>query len=79
MKEKCQKKEWRGKCCCSCKYHLKDMSHPTTDGKRCVKQRGWVCAPPEMNGVFSGWTKHGLCEMWESASRLGPEPPVKEQ
>jgi len=62
----CQKPNWKGKCCCTCLYHHKDFSHPATDGKRVLEQRGWICAPPEYAGMHSGWTAHGLCEMWRS-------------
>ena len=62
MSVKCQTKLWKGRCCCNCKYHLVDWSHPWTDGKGITKQRGWICAPPELEGAFSGWDKHGLCE-----------------
>lgn len=69
MSDACMlKSRWRG-CCCNCRYHLCDLSHPATDGGRITKSRGWICAPPEIfsNGVpaaFSGWTKHGMCEMY---------------
>lgn len=60
----CQKEDWHGECCCTCRYRLNDYSHPHTDGKRVTHQRGYVCANPEMGGVFSGWPEHGTCEMW---------------
>lgn len=69
----CQKPDWKGKCCCSCRYHLHDMSHPHTDGERISHPRGWVCAPPEWPGVHSGWTEHGLCEMWSAKPAAEPE------
>jgi hypothetical protein len=53
-------------CCCTCVSHVADTSHPLTDGGRVIHQRGWVCLAPEFDGVFSGWTAHGLCEMWQS-------------
>ena len=56
---------WNGRCCCNCRYHLKDMSHPCTDGESILKQRGWICSPPELEGAFSGWDEHGMCEMHE--------------
>lgn len=60
-----------GQCCCNCRFHLKDSSHPDTDGKSIMKQRGWICNPPEMSTAFSGWEKHGLCGMWaESPERV---------
>lgn len=52
-------------CCCVCIHHHPDYSHPLTDGKRMSEQRGWVCYPPEFEGaVFSGWSEHGICEMF---------------
>ena len=60
-----------GQCCCNCRFHLKDSSHPDTDGKSIMKQRGWICNPPEMSTAFSEWEKHGFCEMWaESPERV---------
>lgn len=65
----CAKEEWRGKCCCTCKYRLEDFYHCTTaahaePGKCvCSEHKGWVCAPEETDRVYSGWTEHGLCEM----------------
>lgn len=67
----CQKPRWRGKCCCSCRHHLRDHSHPSTDGGRVTQPRGWVCAPPEWSGVHSGWSEHGLCEMWDPRQEAG--------
>ena len=54
--------EWKS-CCCNCRYHIKDFSHPCTDGESIMRQRGWICAAPEMEGMFSGWSEHGMCEM----------------
>ena len=34
-----------------------------TDGESIMRQRGWICAAPEMEGMFSGWSEHGMCEM----------------
>lgn len=58
-----------GMCCCNCRFLIPDHSHPTTDGGNMTQQRGFVCAgflftEPEKI-VFSGWSKHGLCEMWD--------------
>lgn len=62
----CQLAKWE-RCCCTCKHHLKDFSHPCTDGGRVTVQRGWVCANPELfdgaRYVHSGWTEHGICEV----------------
>jgi hypothetical protein len=60
----CWKGQFRGRCCCNCKWHLKDFSHPETDGIMLSHQRGWVCYAPEFEGVFSGWGEHGHCEMY---------------
>ncbi len=61
-----QKDTHGGECCCNCAFLLKDFHHPTTTGKSTLVQRGWICAPPEFDGmVFSGWSQHGLCEMWQ--------------
>jgi hypothetical protein len=59
----CYEPEHRGRCCCNCRYRLLDRSHPLTDGGRITHQRGWICKKPELNGAFSGWSEHGLCEM----------------
>jgi len=52
-----------GKCCCTCANHFKDYSHPGTDGKKASEQRGWICCP-EPGHAYSGWTEHGMCEMY---------------
>ena len=60
----------RGSCCCNCRWRAFDHSHPYTDGKRVGHRRGYVCLAPEFvtrtgrSEVFSGWSAHGLCEMW---------------
>lgn len=58
-----------GSCCCNCKFHLADHSHPGTDGGRVINQRGWICSPPESEMAFSGWTDHGMCEMHIEAKK----------
>ena len=70
----CMKKDKNfpyGQCCCNCRFHLVDCSHPNTDGKSIMEQRGWICNPPEMYNAFSGWGKHGLCEMWQESPLKG--------
>lgn len=70
MDKDCCIPEWK-RCCCNCKHHLADFHHCTTskalreEKKTCVCsiQKGWICAAPEFEGVFSGWTEHGMCEM----------------
>ena len=68
--KKCNHKDaWRdGCCCCNCQNHIKDMSHPYTDGKAPNEQRGWICLIPKMSNnpkpiAFSGWSEHGFCEL----------------
>lgn len=61
----CRAPENRGYCCCSCRYHMADHSHPLTDGGNVLVRRGWICHPPEFGFAFSGWSEHGLCEMHE--------------
>ena len=56
-------------CCCKCKYHLPDYSHPHTDGHSVTHRRGYVCNPPEWKGVHSGWPNHSIgCEMFTRTS-----------
>jgi hypothetical protein len=62
----CYAPEHHGRCCCNCRYHLRDHSHPLTDGGRITAQRGWLCSPPELDAAFSGWSEHGMCEMHDS-------------
>jgi len=71
----CCKQEYHGRCCCSCFWHLEDYSHPWTDGSRITEQRGWVCANPELwdDGklhVMSGWSEHGMCEVWTDPTKI---------
>ena len=47
--------------CGNCKHLLPDYSHPSTDGHSILKQRGWICACPEL-GWFSGWGTESCCE-----------------
>ena len=74
------------RCCCTCKYLAIDCSHPDTDGESIVKQRGWVCLAPEFaeeregrvfTTVFSGWTKHGMCEMHDPCAAAMAESESK--
>lgn len=66
----CQIKR-RGECCCICRYHLRDIHHPSTDVPRELwfEHKGWVCAAflidRERPSVCSGWTNHGLCELFQ--------------
>lgn len=67
----CTMAEYKGMCCCSCKFHLQDFHHCTTVEEReccvCGQPKGWICAGESVeNGHYhSGWTEHGLCEMWD--------------
>jgi hypothetical protein len=70
----CYAPEHHGRCCCNCRYHLRDHSHPLTDGGRITAQRGWLCNPPELDAYFSGWPEHGMCEMHDNPA---PHPPLK--
>ena len=69
-------------CCCNCRWHAADLSHPCTDGGRLSHQRGWVCLAPEFDhapspvligserrvkAVVSGFPEHGMCEMHKRA------------
>lgn len=69
----CQLAE-RAMCCCTCKNHIRDFHHCTTVQMRpmgkcvCSQPKGWICMPPEFDGAaYSGWTEHGICEMWAAA------------
>jgi hypothetical protein len=54
-----------GQCCCTCLNHLTDVTHPITGEKSHGEFKGWICFPPEFEGkAFSGWSEHGMCEMW---------------
>lgn len=66
----CEIIDKHGQCCCTCKYHIKDYSHPATDGGECYKQKGWICLHPDPDSddgyhAFSGWTEHCVgCEYY---------------
>lgn len=71
MGDRCMLAEYQ-QCCCTCRYHEPDYHHCTTvspefraqhEGCVCSIQKGWVCRPPEWEGVHSNWSEHGLCEM----------------
>lgn len=65
MSHECMKDKWYGQCCCNCKYRVNDWSHPHTDGLRILNRRGYICSNPEL-GSSSGWSEHGICEIWTS-------------
>ena len=58
-------------CCCICRHHADDLSHPITDGQQLSNKRGWVCLAPEFSGVISGWSEHGRCEMFDVTPEAG--------
>ena len=74
----CCKYQFKDKCCCNCQHHLQDFYHCTTDWQRhiseqrciCNEPKGWICASEAVeNGHYhSGWTEHGMCEMWTKRS-----------
>lgn len=55
-------------CCCGCRWHIADYHHCTTVENRtgcvCSQQKGWICMDPESERAHSGWSEHGMCEMW---------------
>lgn len=65
-----------GRCCCSCRYHIKDFHHCATINRAdfadsdcvCSTQKGWICAPAEMERAWSGWSEHGLCELHDKVT-----------
>jgi len=59
----CQLKRWNS-CCCQCANHLRDHSHPSTNGGPVTHQRGWICYPPLATMAFSDWPAHGMCEIF---------------
>ena len=66
-------------CCCHCQYQLLDCSHPHTDGKSCTEKRGFACAPPGANCIYSGWSEHGECEMFDERAKsvwIKPKTPT---
>lgn len=71
MSEKCWAPEHHGRCCCNCKWHIKDYHHCTTLGQKdgkcvCNDQKGWICLSPiSEDCAYSGWSEHGMCEMHE--------------
>jgi hypothetical protein len=70
--DECQQLAWNGSCCCTCVNRINDYSHPCTDGKRTVFIRGYICQTDDL-GSHSGWTKHGICELWKKRP-VRPDP-----
>lgn len=68
--QECCIEKWKG-CCCICKNHLPEHIHCTTIKKRkqktcvCNIQIGWTCVIPEEGIVYSRWSEHGMCELFE--------------
>jgi hypothetical protein len=69
----CQKEEWRGRCCCTCRHRMK-----LVEATPPYRQHGYVClgfhdmcmVDNEVNGaenptdeVHTGGS-HGICELW---------------
>jgi len=71
MSEECQKAEHNG-CCCNCKFHAVDLEHCVTNPTlrkhvgHCSTPKGYACTVQmqETGKIFSGWSQHGLCEMF---------------
>jgi hypothetical protein len=67
----CKKDEWKGRCCCTCRWHIEDFHHCTTIDRSkfadkdcvCSLHKGWICFPLAEGRAHSGWTEHGICEM----------------
>ena len=62
-------------CCCGCRWHIEDFHHCTTVAERdecvCSQHKGWICMPPESERAHSGWSEHGMCEMWTAKQHNG--------
>lgn len=58
---------WPERCCCNCVNHIADYGHPLTNGKTVMDRRGWICTTGRLGEAraFSGWSAHGLCELWK--------------
>jgi len=67
MESNCEKEgePGLGRCCCNCANHFEDRHHPCTTGESITKQRGWVCFVDDECVMFSGWSEHGMCELWK--------------
>lgn len=74
MSGTCQAERYKGRCCCTCQWHIEDFHHCTTAMERraveekcvCSDHKGWICMPPELGGrAHSGWSGHGMCECHE--------------
>lgn len=61
-------------CCCKCKYHVEDHSHPDTDGLSILNRRGWACVGflfcEGEAVVYSGWSEHGGCELFDAVAPM---------
>ena len=73
--DECCKPQFRGECCCNCRHNLQDFYDCTTtkqhEGCVCNQPKGYVCALRLNEGiVYSGWTEHGMCEMWKRQERV---------
>lgn len=71
MKECKETGNYKGRCCCNCKYQKRVMKHPWNKG--CAKGAiselmGYACGSPLYEGsgnVIFFDRKHGMCEMHE--------------
>lgn len=71
MSDACCLQEFKS-CCCTCASRLTDYHHCTTSpelrkevgGCVCDIVKGFICMAPELNRQYSGWSEHGMCEMW---------------
>jgi len=73
MSDNCQI-EICGGCCCACQFHVEDLEHCATNSQlreqtmRCIckEHKGYACIVQmqETGSIFSGWSKHGMCEMF---------------
>jgi hypothetical protein len=66
-------------CCCKCVFHLQEYHRCTLENHEkglCFKPKPdkWVCAPPELNGVFTDWPEHSCgCELYTTEETLKKE------
>ena len=70
-------------CCCQCVFHVKDYSHPCTDGKKASEFKGYACIGFIIEDRFhpdacihSGWPEHLCgCEMHQAREKKGEATP----
>lgn len=66
----CYKEEWKGRCCCTCKWQRPISGHPWN--KNIPQFNGsitdvvaWGCTVTDMPTIVLFETEHGMCEMHE--------------